>query len=282
MSRPDAAALDWHFPSAVTRTATNLRDWLTGLTRASRPAPCGLPLVAELAPFLLTSAAIVLIIAATMAFIDAPLNKLAGAMPPIGRWSFKHITDFGKSGWFLYPLGMFVLVAAACSSPSLGRMANYVLISLVVRAGFLFLAIGVPGLIVTIGKRLIGRVRPSEAGPFAYEPLSWKAAYASLPSGHATTAFAAAVAVGALWPKARPLIWSYAVLIGASRIMVHAHYASDILAGAAAGALGAIVVRNWFALRRLGFVIATDGSVRPMPTPSLQRVKRVARRVLGY
>ncbi len=279
---PEAAALDWRIPAALTRTATNFRDWLAGLARSPRSAPCGRPLVAELAPFLLASAVIALIIAATMVFADARLSKLANGLPPIGIWSFRHITDFGKSGWFLYPLGIFVIVAAACSSPSLGRMANYVLIALVVRAGFLFLAIGVPGLVVTIGKRLIGRVRPSELGPFAYEPLGWKAAYASLPSGHATTAFAAAVAVGALWPKARPWIWAYAVLIGASRIMVHAHYPSDVLAGAAAGALGAVVVRNWFALRRLGFVIATDGTVRPMASPSLQRVKRVARRVLGH
>lgn len=279
---PDAAALDWRLPTALTRTATNLRSWLAALARSPRPAPCGRPLVAELAPFLLASAAIALIIAATMAFADAPLSKLANGLPPIGRWSFKYITEFGKSGWFLYPLGVFVIVAAACSSPSLGRMANYVLIALVVRAGFLFLAIGVPGLVVTVGKRLIGRVRPSALGPFAYEPFSWKAAYASLPSGHATTAFAAAVAVGALWPKARPWIWGYAVLIGASRVMVHAHYASDVLAGAAFGALGAIIVRNWFAFRRLGFVIATDGRVRAMPTPSLQRIKRVARRVLGH
>lgn len=282
MSMPEATAPDWRLPTALTRTAANLGRWIAALARAPRAAPCARPLVAELAPFLLASVTIALIIAATMAFIDAPLSKLAGALPPIGRSSFKQITEFGRSGWFLYPLGVFVILAAACSSPALGRMANYVLIALVVRAGFLFLAIGVPGLIVTVGKRLIGRVRPSELGPFAYEPFSWKAAYASLPSGHATTAFAAAVAVGALWPKARPFIWTYAVLIGASRIMVHAHYPSDVLAGAAAGALGAIVVRNWFALRRLGFVIAADGTVRPMPTPSLQRVKRVARRVLGH
>jgi undecaprenyl-diphosphatase len=144
------------------------------------------------------------------------------------------------------------------------------------------LAIGLPGLVVTIGKRLIGRVRPSDFGPFAFEPWSWKAAHASLPSGHATTAFAAAVAVSLLWPRARLFIWTFAVMIAASRVAVTAHYPSDVLAGAGAGIFGALIVRNWFAQRRLGFFVDPNGKVRAMPGPSLHRIKTLARRVLGY
>jgi hypothetical protein len=40
------------------------------------------------------------------------------------------------------------------------------------------------------------------------------------------------------------------------------------------------MVRNWFADRRLGFSVATDGSVRAMPGPSFRRIiKAVARRL---
>jgi undecaprenyl-diphosphatase len=42
--------------------------------------------------------------------------------------------------------------------------------------------------------------------------------------------------------------------------------------------LGAVLVRDWFAVRRLGFFVAGDGSVRPLPGPSFARLKRVARR----
>ena len=58
------------------------------------------------------------------------------------------------------------------------------LTSLVVRLEYLFLAIALPGLFVTVVKGLIGRVRPSELGPFTYSPWSWQHEYASLPSGH--------------------------------------------------------------------------------------------------
>ena len=78
---------------------------------------------------------------------------------------------------------------------------------LTVRFGFLFLAIGLPGLFVTIVKRLIGRARPyvgSHDDPFIYMPFVWAPEYASMPSGHATTAASAAIAIGAMWPAKPP------------------------------------------------------------------------------
>ena len=170
---------------------------------------------------------------------------------------------------------------ALVASPSLDHMTRGVLAMIATRVGFVFLAVGVPGLFIAVIKRFIGRVRPSPAGPFAYEPFHWRPDFASLPSGHTTTAFATLVAVGALFPRARPFLWGFALLIAASRIAVSAHFVSDVIAGAAVGALGAWCVRDWFALRRLGFVVTRDGEVKALPGPSPGRIKRVARALIG-
>jgi undecaprenyl-diphosphatase len=154
------------------------------------------------------------------------------------------------------------------------------LAAIVVRLGFVFVAVGLPGLVATILKRLIGRIRPSAEGAFAYAPLSWRPDYASLPSGHTVTAFAALVAIGLVVPRARPLLWVYAVAIGLSRIVVSAHFPSDVIAGAAFGAFGAVLVREWFASRGLGFAIDADGLVRTLPGPSLARSFRALRAAL--
>jgi membrane-associated phospholipid phosphatase len=61
---------------------------------------------------------------------------------------------------------------------------------------------------------------------------------------------------------------------------VSAHYPSDVLAGAIIGVLGALVVRNWFAVRRLAFVVMPDRSVRPLPGPSFRRLRALARRIV--
>jgi membrane-associated phospholipid phosphatase len=197
---------------------------------------------------------------------------------------FREITDFGKSHWFLVPAGAILAAITLVASPVLGRTAYLTLTSLAVRLGFVFLSVSVPSLLVTIGKRMIGRARPPlfiQTNRFDFLPFSWRVEYASLPSGHATTAFAAAVAIGALYPRARIPMWIFAATIALSRVVLAAHYPSDVLAGAAVGAAGALLVRRWFAARRLGFAVTPAGAVRAMPGPSLRRLKRVAGRILG-
>ncbi len=224
----------------------------------------------------------VVIFLLVMFLIDAAAIRGVAHLPRWIVWFFDQITDFGKSGWFLWPLGILFLGLAAL--PSLPRLPQLVLGAVMVRVGFLFVAIGVPGLFVNVVKHIFGRARPGVGGsldPFLFSPFSWPAAYAGLPSGHAATVFSVLVAFGTLWPRGRTLLWVYALLIAASRVAVTAHYPSDVLAGALVGAVGALLVRRWFALRGLGFSIAPDGILRQKPGPSLRRIKAVARALLA-
>ena len=68
----------------------------------------------------------------------------------------------------------------------------------------------------------------------------------------------------------------YAFLIAASRLVLLAHHPSDVVAGALIGVIGALIVRYWFAARRLGFAIRPDGAIAPLRTPSPGHRKRVA------
>ena len=216
-----------------------------------------------------------------MWLLDAPATALAGALPFWIVDAFNELTDFGKSGWFLIPIGIAIVLAAALVTPSTDRMTDRVLTSLIVRLEFIFAAIALPSLFVTIVKRLIGRVRPSEHGPFAYVPWSWRPEYASMPSGHATTAVAAAVAISLVWPRARVVMAVYAVIIMASRVIIQAHFLSDVIAAAFVGALGAILVRNAFAAHGRVFVPGADGTAQVKPGPSWRRLKAVAARLTG-
>ena len=230
------------------------------------------------------TAAAIVIIAATMIVLDAPAVTAAQRAPAWLPEIFDHITEFGKSVWFLVPIALALATIALLASPALPRMSQRVLAAMAVRLGFLFLAIGLPGLVFTIAKRLVGRARPfveGSADPLVYRPLGWSVEYASLPSGHAVDAFAAAMAIGLLWPRMRPLMWTYAVVIAVSRVVLTAHFPSDVMVGAIVGVVGAVLVRDWYAARGLAFVLGSDGVVRPLPGPSLARIKRVARQLVA-
>jgi len=238
----------------------------------------------ELVSGIAVTAGAIAFIVLTMFGLDAWSVVLAEGLPRGLIAIFDDITDYGRSGWFLVPIGLMLLLVAALCRPSLSAMSQRVFAALAVRLGFLFAAILLPGLTFTIVKRLIGRARPLVGGtldPFLYRPLHWDVEYASLPSGHAVNAFAAATALGLLWPRMRPVLWIYAVAIGISRVVLTAHYPSDVLAGAMIGIAGTLLIRNWFAARRLGFVPASDGGVRPMRGPSLARLRRVARELIA-
>ncbi len=264
----------------------NIRGGLANLVRRPKYAPP--PSRQGAAPFVpawrrlrLQAVFAVAAVAIAMLFLDTPLHRVAAGLP---EWVVDDafvVTDFGLSGWILVPVGVPLVLMTLLSSSALDRMSRAVLAMVAVRLGFVFVAVGLPGLVSTIVKRWIGRVRPSDAGPFAYQPFSWRPEYASFPSGHSTTAFAALVAIGVIFPRLRPLLWIYALAIAASRVMVSAHYASDVIAGAAFGAFGAVLVHDWFAARRLGFCIGRDGAVHTMAGPSLGRIKRVAAKLIA-
>jgi membrane-associated phospholipid phosphatase len=217
--------------------------------------------------------------------IDGPAMRAAAHLPRIVIWSFDQITVFGLSGWFLWPLGILFLALAALPAERLTVISQRVLAAVMVRVGFLFLAIGATGLFVSVLKRIIGRGRPTVDGaaldPFLFHPFIWRADFAGLPSGHATTAFSVLVAFGTLWPRARTALWIYALLMVASRVVVLAHFPSDVFVGAVTGTAGALLVRRYFALRRLGFSIGPDGVPYQYPGPSLRRIKVVARELLA-
>jgi len=203
-------------------------------------------------------------IVALMVLVDVPE---IGLMPPRGTaslWPVRIVTDFGKSSYVLKTLGigtcLVFLLSVFTQSAARGR-----LLVLSSRLAFLFLAVLVPNAVGELLKGIVGRGRPFVGGApdaFHYSHFAWTEAYASLPSGHAITAFALAFALSSLAPKWRVTIWAYAVLIAITRLILLAHHPSDVLAGALVGILGAMAVRYWFAARHLIFTIEPDGAIR--------------------
>jgi membrane-associated phospholipid phosphatase len=255
--------------------ATNTVLWSRALVRPARSSRLG-----RSPGTIVWSVALIVAAIAAMFLLDTAALDWARREPHWFRAAFEKITDLGLSGWFLFPCGFVLLFLAAVTSPRLTRLAQGVLAALAARFGFLFLAVALPGLFVSIAKRLIGRTRPYVGGhedPFAYVPFGWRPEFASMPSGHATTAVAAAIAIGAMWPRTRIVMWFYAAVIMISRVAVLAHHPSDAIVGALVALLGTHLLRRFFAARRLVFR-ALDLSANP--GPSLPRIKAALRQAI--
>ena len=106
--------------------------------------------------------------------------------------------------------------------------------------------IGAESLFVNQGlKRLFRRTRPTESGDPRF-PVR-RPSTSSFPSGHASAAFfAAAVLTTATGNGWAPAWYTVAVVVAVSRAYVRIHHVTDIIAGAAVGALLGVVGSHVF------------------------------------
>lgn len=208
-------------------------------------------------------------------------------------WSGK-VTAWGKSGWLLWSMAALLAVCIASGLCAATRSDRLVFAAVSLRLTFLLSAVGLPGLLTSILKPLIGRARPYLSGQpdaFFYAPFAYfrevfvgtmpfpEYAYGSMPSGHATTAVAIAVAFSALWPRLWPAFWTFALVICLTRLTIAVHYPTDVMAGAAIGGLGALAIRNYFAARRWVFAVDSAGQVHAMPGPGRRRLMHAVARL---
>jgi undecaprenyl-diphosphatase len=223
---------------------------------------------------LLMTAIVAVAIVALMVWFDAREIDLMPARGTANLWPVRILTDFGKDAYVLSVLAVMLLavalVAAALQGPSQARLLSFGL-----RLQFLFFAVLGPSIAGDMIKWIVGRGRPfvgGQANPFNFVHFAGTEAYASLPSGHAVTAFALAFAVSAIWPRLRGVMMAYALVIAVSRLVLLAHHPSDVVAGGLIGVIGAMGVRYWFAARGLGFAIGRDGAISALAPGRLKRV----------
>ena len=198
------------------------------------------------------------------------MRREIGWMPPRGTawlWPVRILTDFGKSTYVLWALAVILFVIALLFPRARGTPRS-VLIGFGTRILVPVFCGAAAGAHRASFSRTPsgadGRSSAVKANAFNFSHFSGSEAYASFPSGHATTAFALAFAVSALWPQpARCNV----------RLCRCDRLEPSRSAGAPSerrgrwallGVIGAMLVRYWFAARHLAFTIRRDGAIVPL------------------
>ena len=148
-------------------------------------------------------------------------DRVRACVPP--RWFQVWMiaaTRFGDGpGWLAVGLG---LIAAGPD----GRAAAVAAVGAALVASLTFMAV----------KRRFRRARPCDLAPHPLFHVRPPDAF-SFPSGHTMNAFAIAAVLALRFPSLSPGLLLLAGSVGASRVVIGLHYASDVWAGAVLGAV---------------------------------------------
>ena len=161
-----------------------------------------------------------------------------------GRYSdlFNIITDFGESQWYLIT-GMLFFVVLRKTYP--WRALSGL---------FLASSVAASGVSADVIKYIAGRARPilyfSEQ-LYGFNCFHYEYEWISFPSGHAATAFSAAIVFTTLYPRWRILFLFAGTLIAFSRIFLTQHYISDVIAGSFLGMASSILLYNLYFKKKL-------------------------------
>ncbi len=133
-------------------------------------------------------------------------------------------------------------------------------------AAFLFAAVALSGLANDLIKVLVGRTRPGllfSEGIYGFKPFADKYLYASFPSGHSNTIAALCYGLSVVTGRFKYILPIIALSVMTSRVIVGAHFLSDVMFGAYLGITVTGLVAAGFEKKGLRIIRQAPGQ-RPL------------------
>ena len=200
-----------------------------------------------------------------MVYIDRPVLLLVHHELP-AHWQiiFNKITRLGE--------GYIWITASGCAAAGGYLLQRFGKTSELRQLGdsfsrkglFVFLSIIFSGLLLNIIKTMIGRLRPRfflADSTYGFQPFNFDFGMNSFPSGHSQTIWALMVSLSLLYPRFTIPFVLFAALVAASRVLVAAHYVSDVLMGSYLGMILTLYLYTWFV--KMGYLRRKQPATSP-------------------
>ncbi len=187
------------------------------------------------------------LVIATLYFLDLKV-ALFFAKPELARVYYysREITNIGYSIHY-FGLALFGIVFSKFLYPrsSLLRLKISALnnLRLFQWSWFSVKVLLFAGIPIHLIKMAIGRQRPHVSenfDPFNFAPFNLHHHWHSLPSGHAQVLFSVATIALLIWPKPKYYFLGLAFLLSLTRVTIHQHFLSDVIAGGLVGYLSTL------------------------------------------
>lgn len=211
------------------------------------------------------AALVAVLLGVLIEFVDRPLAYYCKQHASAIHDALATVSTLGEAAWYLVPsLLVFLIARFMVCRPTIAASALFV-----------FMGVALAGLASDLLKIIIGRSRPwvlFRDGTYDFSPWQLSANYQSFPSGHAACATAAALTLAVVAPRYRVPLLLAALLIALTRVVMVAHYLSDVIAGAALAWLVVVYVQRAFARHGVPLGPAGGPGVGMLPSPFARRV----------
>ena len=159
---------------------------------------------------------------------------------------FRQITVLGDSKWYF--VSSFFVIICCYFIKKTNYYHNHKNIINICNNFSIFLGLSLitTGLITQLIKHIVGRPRPSYTsfdGGLEFNFFNLNSEFHSFPSGHTSTIFVVALMASFLLPKLKYFFILLAVVIAFSRIVVGAHFFTDVVAGITVAYLGVKITK---------------------------------------
>ncbi len=189
-------------------------------------------------------------VAVLMVWVDIPLALYFHTYRDTD-WAnfFAAITDFAN-GAIWYGLAVLGIGFAYLRWKRLPDTPNVTRWTKELRAWlFMIATMASSGIFINAIKFAVGRERPRflfRDGTSDFHPFALRIADCAFPSGHTQSIWTAMLCLSLLFPKGRAIFIPVAVMISASRVIIGAHYLSDVVASIFIAFAFTLLWRRWF------------------------------------
>ena len=197
-----------------------------------------------------TAVATTILVVVSIGSVDRPLALFLHTRDADLHALFDLIGRLGEAwGWLLFFALAFAGLHWGGELPRLRPVVEPMRVLSAIPA-FLFASIAASGLVVDLMKIGFGRLRPKllfRSDLYGFTWLGWRPDHWSFPSGHSATIVALFSALWWLWPQHLLFYILAAAIVAGSRVVVGAHYPSDVMAGALVAVLSTRYIALVFA-----------------------------------
>jgi membrane-associated phospholipid phosphatase len=182
-------------------------------------------------------------------YVDRAAVLWAAGLDEKYRHFFAIVTELGDATGWLVALLVALVVSLVISRRTLAPETRQRMLLHAWNCWFVILSCLVSGAIHHVLKVLIGRYRPRyffADDLYGLSPLNFDIAQNSFPSGHTQTIVSICFALYLIYPRPAALYLVIAALVALSRVMLQAHYPSDVVGGIYLGICSAILLKRHY------------------------------------